>query len=319
MANYEIDVLVNGRPVKVFNHKGDSFIEGRRGSVFELKVTNNTWNRIEVVASVDGLSVINGEECGPESEGYIVPAKESIVIPGWKLPNNKAAQFVFEDKREGYSNQVGKGTNNVGVIGFMVFEEKEEVKPISVPNNPYPQPYPQPYPVPYPVPTPWRRRDYWTTDDIWYSSNSTGDAPPRFGTTTCGSVKGMTSGSPLRETAQNACSENSTLSVDDDSIVTMTCDDIIGVSNMMCGSAEPFELGTGWGKEINHNVSVVEFTRKDKFNPTKLLTLFYDSKKGLEARGIQVVKTKKKKVNQLPNAFPTYNNTGCKPPKNWRG
>ena len=322
MSNYEVEVLVRGRPVKVFNHKGDYFIEGRKGSTFELKITNNTWNRIEVVTSVDGLSVINGEECGPDAEGYLVPARESIVIPGWKLPDNKAAQFVFEDKRDGYSNQVGKGTRNVGAIGFMVFEEKEEVKPLAVPNNPYPvpypQPYPQPYPVPYPVPRPWYTGGYWTTDGTWISNTSA--SPVRgFGTLTgSGSVSNMVSGSTLHTTAQNACStRNETFSMgsEDDSIALMAvaADE---VANMVPDS---FELGTGWGDEINHNVTTVEFNRKDKFNPTKILTLFYDSKKGLEARGIQVVKTKKKTVKQLPNAFPTYNNTGCKPPKNWRG
>ena len=54
MSKYEAQILVRDRPVRVFKHEGDFFIEGRKGSSFELKFINNTWDRIEVVISVDG-------------------------------------------------------------------------------------------------------------------------------------------------------------------------------------------------------------------------------------------------------------------------
>ena len=125
MANYEVEILVRGNPVKMFRHKGEFFVEGRKGSSFELKFKNNTWKNIEVVPSVDGLSVLDGEACGEESEGYLVPARDSVTIPGWRLNNQAVAEFVFKDKDRSYSNQTGEGTTNVGVIGFMVFKEKE--------------------------------------------------------------------------------------------------------------------------------------------------------------------------------------------------
>jgi len=47
--------------------------------------------------------------------------------------------------------------------------------------------------------------------------------------------------------------------------------------------------------------------------------IYYDSRKGLENRGIKVVKTKKKKTRRLPDAFPTYSSgSGCKPPSGWK-
>lgn len=320
MPDYEVEVLVRGRPVKVFKHKGDHFIEGRKGSVFELKITNNTWDRIEVVASVDGLSVINGEECGPDSEGYVVPARGSVIIPGWKLPDDKAAQFVFEDKRDGYSNQVGKGTTNVGVIGVMVFEEKPVEKPVVIPT-------PQPYPVPYPVPTPdpWYPRPWRIyPDNIWYGSG-TGDNTAIRGISTSVGSKTVTSNNVLETFGSNsvADSETSFTATSNDSIGATLQNSGVETANMIQAEADVaeslFEIGTGWGKEINHEVTMVEFTRKDNHNPSRILSLFYDTKKGLEARGIEVVKSTKKKVNQLPNAFPIYKNTGCKPPKNWKG
>lgn len=313
MADYEVEVLVRGRPVKTFKHKGDRFIEGRNGSSFELKITNNTWDRIEVVTSVDGLSVINGEECGSDSEGYLVPGKESIVIPGWRLSNDKAAEFVFEDKRKSYSNQVGKGTQNVGVIGLMVFTEK--VTYINIPT-----PLPNPYPNPNPPWNPWIPSDPWYPNPPWKwndkhqwvtSKDSTGNNP----------LRGMgqsVSDNTFYGMAQNSCDSES-LSVNS----TMAGASLSKSANKIAAnaaSAEPkFEIGTGWGDEVDHKVHEVKFEREDRYNPEKILSIFYDTRKGLEARGIQVIKTKTKKVSSLPNAFPTYKNTGCNPPPGWKG
>lgn len=320
VSNYEIEVLVRGRPVKVFKHKGDRFIEGRHGSTFELKITNNTWDRVEVVTSVDGLSVSNGEECGSNSEGYLVPAKESIVIPGWRLPNNKAAEFVFEDKRKSYSNQVGKGTQNVGVIGLMIFVEKV-VHNVTTPTPiPFPnpiRPYPTPRPHPYPHPWEWddgfwpkRRRDGRWNDPVWISSTS-GDNPQLY-------KSAMQSTNESLSIKQNGHGEIGTTGL----LLGMNiCDTAAGASATasLQDSVEPaFEIGTGWGDEIKHNVTEVSFERENRFNPDEILSIFYDTKKGLEARGIKVVKTKKRKTKNLPNAFPTYKNSGCTPPPGWK-
>lgn len=339
MADYEVEVLVRGRPVKVFKHKGNHFVEGRNGSSFELKVTNNTWDRIEVVGSVDGLSVTDGEECGPESDGYIVPAKESIVIPGWKLPNDKAAEFVFEDKRKSYSNQVGKGTQNVGVIGLMVFTEKEEVKvnPVVIPQ-PYPQPYPVPTPNPYP--NPWDRTPWNPTGPAWSGGcvETTQTSSPLRGqiigvgasTNTNVAQNISVKGSGKLDILNENCDDDGDdydicnsleLSSMDGAMIGTTANVVSESLAVDVNGVEPqslFEIGTGWGDEVDHKVSMVEFERTDKFNPDKILSIYYDTKKGLISRGIEVVKTKKRKTTKLPNAFPTYKSTGCTPPPGWK-
>lgn len=324
MADYEVEVLVRGRPVKTFKHKDDRFIEGRHGSSFELKIINNTWDRIEVVTSVDGLSVVNGEECGSDSEGYLVPGKESIVIPGWRLSNDKAAEFVFEDKRKSYSNQVGKGTQNVGVIGLMVFIEKVKYEPISIPT---PFPYPNP---PHPINPPWQP-DPWYPKDPWYPTNPWNPRPQKWWSENpqWTTSKDSTGNNPLRGLSnttdtnfygmtQNSCDSES---ISDKSVTlgaSLTEDSV--KASAMAASAEPkFEIGTGWGDEVDHKVHEVEFEREDRYNPEKILSIFYDTRKGLEARGIQVIKTTKKKVSSLPNAFPTYKSSGCNPPPGWKG
>jgi len=122
--NYELNVLVKGRPITEYTHNGQNFIEGRDGSNFELEFKNKTPSRVEVIFSVDGLSVIDGKEAGPNSSGYVVNGNETIRIPGWKLTDAEAASFIFSGKKTSYSTQMTGSSRNNGVIGVMVFSEK---------------------------------------------------------------------------------------------------------------------------------------------------------------------------------------------------
>ncbi len=302
MSNYQVDVLVNGKPIRKFRHKGDAFIEGRKGSTFELRFTNNTWKRVEVVVSVDGLSVINGKPCGVESEGYVVAARESVVIPGWRLHNDAVAEFVFNDKDRSYTAATGEGTTNAGVIGVMVFEE--EVKAY-IPITPWPKPY---WPNPYnPNPDPWMPGPtYYGTSGSWSSSSKP--------TLTRSNIEGKP---PEVNIVCDSMAFDETPIHTEEGLKGIS---ITTSSNppLMNNTTEVFELGTGWGDEVSHHVTMVEFTRLDAVNPNKLLSIYYDTRKGLENRGIQIIKTKKKKVKKLPNAFPTYG-TGATPPPGWKG
>ena len=277
MSNYEIEVLVNGRPIKTFNHKGAMFVEGRKGSNFELKFINNTWSRVEVVPSVDGLSVMDGEECGVHSSGYLVPARESIVIPGWRLNNSDVAKFVFSGKEKSYAAKSGGDTENVGAIGFMVFKEKQ----MSIFQ-----------------PTPWQ--PYYSHEfgrgygDVrhgsdWLTVSTAADNQERFRVTSNSIARGMAS-------------------------TTVTSTESLENSS----SDVQWNLGVGFGDETSHKVNEVTFYRETPEVPTDMLVVYYDSRKGLESRGIQVIRSKKKKTSQLPNPFPTYSQPGCTPPPGWK-
>ena len=333
MSDYEVDVLVNGKPIKQFRHKGTRFIEGRKGSDFEIRFKNNTWRRVEVVASVDGLSVINGKPCGTDSEGYLVPARESVTIPGWRLNNDAVAKFVFNDKSRSYSTQMGHGKQNAGVIGFMVFEE--EYSTITIPT-PHPYPYPNPCPplTPWPNPTPWQpypvpHQPYWgniTVGGVVTGSTTTTGTPRKGMSETITksadsdvdidiSEKGFGSVNAVHDSLSNNTIAGSALGS-----ATKVFGAVAGECNtIQQESEEIFALGTGWGSEQAHHVNLVDFTRNDPVNPTKMLSIYYDTRKGLENRGIKVVQTKKKKVKDLPNAFPTYSKTGATPPPGWKG
>lgn len=131
LNDIELTILVKGRPITEYLHEGQTFVEGRGGSEYEIELRNHTWSRLEAVLSVDGLSVIDGKPAGAQSQGYLVEARGTIRIPGWMVNTQTAAKFAFSSMKQSYAQQSGGDGRNNGVIGAMVFREK--VKPIVYP------------------------------------------------------------------------------------------------------------------------------------------------------------------------------------------
>lgn len=117
-------ILVNGKPVRQYEHEGQIYVEGRPGSEYSIKIKNPNWNRSKVILSVDGLSVMDGQPASENSSGYILNSRESITIDGWRISNNEVRKFQFGRISNSYSNKSGHGKVNCGVIGIMIFEER---------------------------------------------------------------------------------------------------------------------------------------------------------------------------------------------------
>jgi len=121
-GSFEFGLNVHGRPVQEYHHEGQTWLEGRDGSVYELFFHNYTSARVEVVISVDGLSVMDGQEASTDKCGYLANPYQRIAIRGWRLNNQEVAKFQFGRLNESYASQMGK-PRNIGVIGAAVFTE----------------------------------------------------------------------------------------------------------------------------------------------------------------------------------------------------
>ena len=122
-SNFEFEIIVNGSSAKEYYHNGSHYIEGKEGSKFSLRMRNNSGARVLFVPTIDGLSVMSGDEASFESRGYIVKAYDSVTIDGWRTSNSNVAQFFFSNPKGSYAKKIKKG-NNLGVIGCAVFKEK---------------------------------------------------------------------------------------------------------------------------------------------------------------------------------------------------
>lgn len=115
-------MLINGKPAKEFAHEGKIFIEGRKGTRFSIRMRNNSYSRKLFVPTIDGLSVMNGEEGSFDSSGYIVQGNSSVTIDGWRTSDKEVAEFYFSSPENSYRRKMNKG-NNLGIIGVAVFSE----------------------------------------------------------------------------------------------------------------------------------------------------------------------------------------------------
>jgi hypothetical protein len=299
-GSFEATVLVNGKPVREYTHENQIFVEGRKGSDFTLKFRNITSKRVLVIPSVDGLSVMDGKEAGPESRGYIVSAYGTITIPGWRLDNDKVAQFFFQDRKRAYAEQAGEGGQNVGVIGFLVYEEQEIPKidhQVHIHTH-YPPITPAVWRIERPY-APWQRPEWVRDTTTWCDSTKTvetyGSGATAVGAAPQMMDAGITQASATLSTTSAQSAEYSPQGITEDY----------------------FSVGTGFGKATEHKVTETAFRRKD--TPAGALVLFYDNRKGLERRGIDVIREKQQYADAMPNAFPGMQPAGCVPPKGWRG
>jgi len=130
---FEACVLVNGKPVTEVVHNGQSYIEGRKKTTYELYFRNNSHMQVLVVPSVDGMSVIDGESAGKQSPGYVVDPWSDVTIPGWTVNGQEAAEFVFHAQsaywsdEQTYAEEIGADSSNQGALGFMVFHRKVRI------------------------------------------------------------------------------------------------------------------------------------------------------------------------------------------------
>ena len=220
---FEASVLVRGKPVTEVVHNGQTFVEGRRKSTYELSFRNNSSQQVLVVPSVDGLSVIDGQPAGKASPGYVVGPWNSVDVPGWTVNGHEAAEFVFHaqnafyEDEQTYAEAMGEDPGNQGVIGFMVFRQ---------------------LPVPRRV-RPLRANVFHASAPSWQTG---------------GYVYGSTTDQVI-----GASSHTVSSSVSPDSFGNLPSDE--GVRGMVDMDAEK-SLGTGFGEAVEFETQEVEFRRE---------------------------------------------------------
>lgn len=135
---YEVDVIINNKPIRKYIHKNQLYIEARKGDSYEIRIRNNGYRRILVVVTTDGINVISGEAGGNSLSGYVISPFNSYRIKGFRTSNDSINKFVFSEKNESYAakSQETKGDIlNCGVIGIKIYDEiKQQPLPFFINN-----------------------------------------------------------------------------------------------------------------------------------------------------------------------------------------
>ncbi len=137
-TGFQLEVLVNGRPLMEHYARGKTYVEALQGAEYELRVRNNSPDRVAVALSVDGLNSIDARHTSAwNASKWVIEPYQTITIGGWQMSSERARRFYFTNERDSYGAKLGQ-TANLGVISAVFFrEQRRQISPIT---PPYPIP-----------------------------------------------------------------------------------------------------------------------------------------------------------------------------------
>lgn len=103
---------------------GRRFVVGQLNQEYSIVVRNRCKCRVEVVLSVDGLSVLDGRPASTRSGGHVIEPGQTVEVKGFRTGADTVAAFRFSTVGGSYANLKHGETRNVGVIGMAVFTER---------------------------------------------------------------------------------------------------------------------------------------------------------------------------------------------------
>ncbi len=122
----------NGKTLPAYDHEASRYFAGQPGKRYTVRIKNKSSARIEVVTTVDGLNVIDGEAGNYKTQtGYVLGAYDHVDIDGFRQNLNEVAAFRFTDEDEdptenSYAGLKGQ-PENLGVISVAVFHERPRI------------------------------------------------------------------------------------------------------------------------------------------------------------------------------------------------
>ena len=147
-----------GSPLRAAHVDGRTIAIGSDGDRYVIRVDNRSPFRLEAVASVDGLDVVDGDDGDLRKRGYVLSPHDTLEIEGFRESEGSVRAFRFGSVKDSYAERRGKG-RNVGVVGVALFEEQgadwrwtpEEVNRRQTAN-----PFPSRFAPAPPPPSQWR-------------------------------------------------------------------------------------------------------------------------------------------------------------------
>lgn len=133
---FDVQLLVDGRPLEEFAARGRTYVEARHGAEYEVRVRNPLPYRVAVALSVDGLNTIDARHTSAwNASKWVIEPYGTITIGGWQMSSQRARRFYFTSERDSYGAKLGQ-TANLGLVTAVFFRER---RPVPVPIVP---PYP---------------------------------------------------------------------------------------------------------------------------------------------------------------------------------
>ena len=134
-----------GRILPLHRDGGNYYLSANDAQSYQLRYENSSHQTFEIVASVDGLDVLDGQKASRSKSGYVLRPYSSFAIEGFRKSNAAVASFTFSKPKNSYAANSSSGSiENTGVIGTVVYELKspQETKKITHQYAPPPKAFP---------------------------------------------------------------------------------------------------------------------------------------------------------------------------------
>ena len=145
LADVSIHDRTENRRLQVYWHEGKAWVVGKPGNEYQITVQNRAED-VMAVMSVDGVNIVSGETARPDQTGYVLAARRSFDIAGWRKSTAQTAAFYFTQLPDSYAARTGR-PDDVGVIGVALFRRKPSEPPVGIapPASPSYDSRPQPF------------------------------------------------------------------------------------------------------------------------------------------------------------------------------
>lgn len=99
------------------------YLSAKDGQSYQLKYENHSDNTYEVVASVDGIDVLDGSAASRNNAGYVLHPNSEITIEGFRKSDSAVASFTFSKPEDAYAANSDNGSiQNTGIIGTAIYQ-----------------------------------------------------------------------------------------------------------------------------------------------------------------------------------------------------
>ena len=107
----------------LFREGQSYYLAGQDGQSYQLKYENHTDSTFEVVASVDGIDVLDGSTASRTNSGYVLHPHSEMKIEGFRKSDSAVASFTFSKPEDAYAANSNNGLiQNTGIIGTVIYQ-----------------------------------------------------------------------------------------------------------------------------------------------------------------------------------------------------
>ena len=107
-GRFEVQILVDGRPLDEYDARGKSYVEASAGAEYEVRIRNPLPYRVAVALSVDGLNTIDARHTTAwNASKWVIEPYGTINISGWQMSSERARRFLFYFRARFLRRQAG--------------------------------------------------------------------------------------------------------------------------------------------------------------------------------------------------------------------